>query len=138
MAGGMASDGGKDALLRASFAVSLDFLRRASIKGIPLVPGTDGTTGIQLHRELEVMVQAGIPAADVLRQATYGSAQVMGRTGDLGSIAPGKAADLVLLEGDPTQDISAVRRIVWVLHGGRRMDREETLTALGLGLHARP
>ena len=136
--GGLDAGGDKDALLRASFAVSLDFLKRANLMGIPLVPGTDGSAGFQLHRELEVLVLAGIPAGEVLRQATFGSAQIMGRAGDLGSIAPGKAADLVLLDGDPTQDIGAVRRIRWVLHDGRRLDREETLTALGLGLAGHP
>ena len=125
--------GGLDA---AGDKVSLDFLKRAHALGIPLVPGTDGPSGIQLHRELEVMVLAGIPAGDVLRQATYGSALVMGRTADLGSIAPGKAADLILLDGDPTQDIAAVRKIIWVLHDGRKLDREATLEALGLGLPA--
>ncbi len=131
--GGMDASGGKDAQLRASYRVSLDFLKRAHALGIPLVPGTDGPSGFQLHRELEVMVQAGISPADVLRQATFACAQVMGRTRDLGSIAPGKAADLVLLEGDPTRDISAIRNIRWVLSKGRMMDHEEALKIVGLG-----
>lgn len=133
LSGGMDAEGEKDALYRASFKVSLEFLKRAHAMGIPIVPGTDGPSGFQLHRELEVMAQAGIPAAEVLRQATFGCAQVMGRTKDLGSIAVGKAADLVLLDGDPTLDISAIRRIRWVLHDGRMMEREAALKAAGLG-----
>ncbi|HJW31722.1 MAG TPA: amidohydrolase family protein [Holophagaceae bacterium] len=131
--GGMDASGGKDAQLRASYRVCLEFLKRAHALGILLVPGTDGPSGFQLHRELEVMVQAGLSPADVLRQATFACAQIMGRTQDLGSIAPGKAADLVLLEGDPTQNISAIRNIQWVLSKGRLMEHEAALKIVGLG-----
>lgn len=68
--------------------------------------GTDQGSGCALHRELEVYNESGIPAAEVLRMATPTAAQVMKRDNELGSIAPGKLADMILVDGDPTTNIS--------------------------------
>jgi imidazolonepropionase-like amidohydrolase len=78
--------------------------------GVPVESGTDTLAGFGLHREFELHVQAGIPPAQVLKDATLGAAQIMGRDKELGSIEPGKLADMVLIDGDPTKDISAVRK----------------------------
>jgi len=87
-------------------------------RGIPIVAGTDDLAGFSLARELELYVEAGIPPADVLRIATLGSARVMKRDAERGSIEPGKAADLVLVGGDPTRRISDVRRVEAVVKDG--------------------
>jgi imidazolonepropionase-like amidohydrolase len=86
--------------------------------GVTLVAGTDSMPGFTLHRELELYVQAGIPAPEVLRIATSGAARVAGRERELGSIAPGKLADVILFDGDPAQRISDIRRPSLVIKNG--------------------
>ena len=100
--------------------------------GVRIVPGTDALAGFALHRELELYVQAGIPPADVLYLATLGAAEVMHREGEAGTIAPGRVADVVLLDGDPTRDISAVRRPVLVVRGGVAYRPERLYRAIGV------
>ena len=72
--------------------------------------GTDSMAGFALHRELEIDVEAGIPVFHVLRLATLGAARIMGLEQQLGSVRPGKLADLVLVDGDPASRISDVRK----------------------------
>jgi hypothetical protein len=103
----------------ASWKVMTELLRRLHAAGIPLVSGTDATPGFALHRELELYVQAGIPAAQALKIATWNGAKYSDRLAQIGSIERGKQADLVLVEGDPVADIHAVRRVALVLQGGR-------------------
>ena len=71
--------------------------------GITIVPGTDALPGFTLHRELELYAQAGITTPEVLRIATLGAARVAHRDKELGSITPGKLADMVLVDGDPVE-----------------------------------
>lgn len=85
--------------------------------GVQLVPGSDHYAAFTLHRELEVYAEAGISNADVLKIATIDSARVVGVDDRTGSIAVGKNADLVLLDGNPLDDISAVRRATLVMKG---------------------
>jgi hypothetical protein len=116
-----------------AFAASLGFLRLLYERGVPLVPGTDALiAGFSLHRELELWVRAGIPPAAALQAATLGAARVLREDHELGSIEVGKRADLVLLESDPTQDISAVRRAVLVVRAGRLIDPSAIRSALGI------
>ncbi len=103
---------------RASFARMVELTGLMYRAGIPLVAGTDGMAGFTLHRELELYVQAGIPPAEVLRIAIWNGARYTGTLDRLGSIEPGKLADLVILEGDPTQDISAIRHPRLVMKEG--------------------
>jgi imidazolonepropionase-like amidohydrolase len=98
--------------------------------GIPLVPGTDDMPGYMQHSELEAWVRAGIPAADALRAATLGGAKFLGLDGQIGSIAPGKAADLYLVEGDPTADISNLRKGKLTVRGGNYYFPDEIEAAL--------
>ena len=82
--------------------------------------GTDA--GVFPHgengREFELMVEAGMPAAEALQTATHNAAQLLDRWDDLGSIAPGKFADVIAVKGDPTADISLMRRIDFVMKAG--------------------
>ncbi|MGA2267944.1 MAG: amidohydrolase family protein [Bryobacteraceae bacterium] len=116
--GGLPVPEGKDRLYRDSFQAMLDMTLRLYRAGVPLVIGTDGVPGLMLHRELELWVQAGIPAADVLRMATLGAARVAGVDRDLGSIAEGKLADMVLVDGDPVRAISDIRKTETVIRDG--------------------
>jgi len=101
-------------------------------RGIPIVSGTDYFAGLSLPHELELYVQAGIPAPDVLALATLGAARAMGLDRDTGSIAVGKRADLVLVDGDPTRDIAALRRTDAVVCRGVIYDPAELFAALGM------
>ncbi|HUE77764.1 MAG TPA: amidohydrolase family protein, partial [Longimicrobiales bacterium] len=99
--------------------------------GVPVLPGTDTEMAASdLHQELALYVDAGIPAPEVLMLATLGAARVMGMEAELGSIEPGKLADLILVDGDPTRDISDIRRVVTVIKDGRVYDPAEIYRAL--------
>ncbi len=101
----------------ASWKVMMDLLRRMHAAGIPLVAGTDATPGFGLQRELELYVQAGIPAAQALKIGTFNGAKYSDRLAEIGSIERGKRADLLLVDGDPVKDIRAIRRVALVLQG---------------------
>ena len=83
-----------------------------------LVLGSDQTIGPAVHREMELLADAGIPAKDIIRIATLNGAIFLGREADLGSIETGKLADAVLLNANPLQDISNARQIALVMKGG--------------------
>jgi imidazolonepropionase-like amidohydrolase len=120
----------------AQYAKSADALLEMIAKlhqaGIPLVAGTDDLAGFTLHRELELYHQAGISNADVLKIATIDSARVAGVDYLTGSITKGKAADFVLLAGNPLEDISAVRRAVAVFKGDRWFDPALLYESIGV------
>ena len=118
LAGGLPVPEGKDALYRDAFRSVLRMVRALHDEGIPIVAGTDALAGFSLARELELYVQAGIPAPEVLRIATIGGARVMKKDSELGSIEAGKLADLLLVDGDPTKRISDVRNVDIVLKDG--------------------
>jgi imidazolonepropionase-like amidohydrolase len=132
LTGGLPVPEGKDQLYRDSYRKLLAMIRRLYESGIPMVAGTDGFSGFTLQRELENYVEAGIPAPEVLRMATLDAARVMKRDGELGSIAAGKKADLVLIDGDPAARISDVRRIVTVVKNGVVYDPDAIQRALGI------
>jgi len=100
--------------------------------GVPIVAGTDSLPGFTLHRELELYTKAGIPAAKVLQIATLGAARVIKRDSELGSIAQGKLADMILVDGDPTKNISDVRRVRTVIKDGVVYETADLDHALGV------
>ena len=117
---------------RASYAKLLELTRRMHEAGIPFVAGTDQIAGFTLHRELEIYVQAGIKPAEALQIATRNGAKYT-QTSDLaGSIVVGKLADLVLVDRDPTADISAVRDASLVMKEGVVYYPSEIYGALGI------
>ncbi|HTQ37134.1 MAG TPA: amidohydrolase family protein [Steroidobacteraceae bacterium] len=106
-------------------SVNLGNARRAWKAGVHMVAGSDAVAGLHGSnaRELEWMVKAGIPAPAVLRAATVDAADLLGLAGKVGAIAPGLAADLIAVRGDPTKDISAVTRVAFVMKGGKVVRR---------------
>jgi cytosine/adenosine deaminase-related metal-dependent hydrolase len=118
LGGGLPAPEGKDALYRASFRAMLKMLKAQYDAGITMVAGTDSMAGFTLPRELELWVEAGIPSARVLQIATLGGARVMNRDHELGSIAAGKLADLIVVDGNPVADIHALRKVESVVKGG--------------------
>jgi hypothetical protein len=129
---GLPAPGDQRARFRASFAAMQRMVKLAWDRGIPIVAGTDVSAGLSLPHELELYVQAGIPAPEVLALATIGAARIMGLDRDAGSIAAGKRADLVLVDGDPTRDIAAIRNTDVVVCRGVVYDPAELFVAAGM------
>ncbi|TFH19435.1 MAG: hypothetical protein E4H03_13885 [Myxococcales bacterium] len=104
--------------------------RRLYEAGVTILAGSDPQTGVfsgaGLHRELAVLAAAGLPPAAVVRAATINAARFLTEQEDpdFGVIAPGKRADLLLVRGDPLQDIAAISDIREVILGGVRLVRE--------------
>jgi imidazolonepropionase-like amidohydrolase len=98
---------------RASFKAALD-------AGVTILSGSD--VGVYTHgdnaRELELMVNYGMPAVDALKSATSVAARILHMENRIGMVKEGLLADLVALDGDPTKDISATRRVKFVMKGG--------------------
>jgi imidazolonepropionase-like amidohydrolase len=113
----MRPENGADSLdARAGNAAYRRLIKRLYDHGIPMVAGTDGSSYIG---ELEQYERAGIPAPAVLQMATLGSARVMGLDGEMGSIAVGKVADLVIVDGKPQERIGDLRKLELVFRAGR-------------------
>jgi Amidohydrolase family len=117
---------------RASYAKMLAAVARFHRAGIQIVSGTDDVAGFAFQRELELYVKAGIPANEVLRIATWNGATYARVLADRGSIERGKRADLILIDGDPTRDISAVRNVALVLQDGDAYYPAELYGELGV------
>ena len=100
--------------------------------GIQLVPGSDNMAAFTIHREIELYAEAGIPIADVLRIATLDSARITGVADRKGSIEVNKDADLVLIDGNPFENISAIRRAVLVIKGDTLYRPDELYNAVGV------
>ncbi|MBL8546997.1 MAG: amidohydrolase family protein [Hyphomonadaceae bacterium] len=98
---------------------------------ITIVAGTDGS-GLELVRELELYVAAGFTPADALAAATIVPAQLFGVGEETGSIRVGKAADLALVEGDPSRNIGDLRNVVMVMRDGRLMQADALRRAIGI------
>jgi len=126
------------AIYRASFARMIEFVGRLHAAGVPLLAGTDEIAGFTLHRELELYVQAGIPAGEVIRIATETGARYSGLLAELGTVDAHKRADLILVDGDPTRDISDIRRIALVLKDGIGYSPADLYEALGVKRFADP
>jgi len=132
LAGGLAVPEGMDQRYRDSFRNVLAMVKALYDNHIPIVAGTDALAGFSLHRELELYVQAGIPPAAVLRIATLGAASVMKHDDQLGSIVPGKLADLDIIDGDPSINISDVRKVVTVIKDGKVYDARAVASEIGV------
>jgi imidazolonepropionase-like amidohydrolase len=109
---------GDDAAYKAGFQKVLEVMKMLDDNGIEMLPGTDDATGFTLLRELELYVKAGIPAAKTLRLATLDDEKYFMHDQQLGTIARGKLADFILVDGDPTQDISKIRNVRMTMKGG--------------------
>jgi len=115
---------------RASWAKMVDLLGRMHKAGVPIVAGTDGA-GIEIVHELEIYVQAGFTPAEALAAATIEPARLVGQDGKTGSITVGKAADLVLVDGDPSARIGDLRQTRVVMLDGKLLDADALRGAAG-------
>ncbi len=98
----------------------LDMGRRAHAGGVKIAFGTDAS--VAKHgtnaRELSLLVQAGLTPLEAIRAATVASADHLGLSKDIGSLAPGKAADIVAVNGDPLKAVSELERVRFVMKAG--------------------
>ncbi len=120
---------------RASFRKLSDLVGAMHKAGVPIVAGTDGS-GLELVRELELYVAAGFTNAEALYAGTQATATLVGMGAKTGSITVGKAADLVLVDGDPSKVIGDLRHTKVVMMDGKLMDAD-ALRAAG-GFAGRP
>jgi hypothetical protein len=115
-----------------SYAKMIEFTGRMYKAGIPLVAGTDDIAGFTLQRELELYVEAGLTPSQVLQVATWNGARYARVLDDRGAITPGRRADLILVDGDPTQNISDIRKVALVVKGDVAYYPAEVHEALGV------
>jgi len=122
------SASGQGARMDASF----EAIRALHAAGVPIVAGTDkAVPAHSLHRELELYVKAGLTPMQVIQLATVGSARVMGMDAETGTIAPGKRADMILVEGNPLEDFSALRKVSLVIARGQIHDPAKLWKSVG-------
>ena len=115
---------------RASYAKMVALIGKMYRAGVPINAGTDGS-GIEIIRELEIYLQAGLTPAEALYTATLSPAKLVGKDKMTGSIKVGKVADLVLVEGDPSVRIGDLRQTRTVMLGGKLLDADALRSAAG-------
>ena len=118
---------GADSVGRAMLAKRMQQVGTMHRAGVRVLAGTDAPLrnsppGFGLHEELSLLVQGGLTPMDALRAATLAPAEYLGLADSLGTVAPGKLADLILLDADPLADIRNTRRISMVVADGRLLD----------------
>ncbi|MGI8992054.1 MAG: amidohydrolase family protein [Bryobacteraceae bacterium] len=122
---------------RASWAKMVALLGRMHHAGVPIVAGTDGS-GIELVHELEIYVQAGFSTAEALAAATIVPSRLVGQEANTGSVKVGKAADLALIEGDPSTRIGDLRQTRLIMLNGKLLDADALRSAAGFSGRPRP
>ncbi|HEX7122917.1 MAG TPA: amidohydrolase family protein, partial [Gemmatimonadaceae bacterium] len=105
-------------------------LKRLYDAGVTIVAGTDNNSGSTFVTELQLYEHAGIPAPKVLQIATLGAARVMKDDREYGSIAPGKVADIIIVNGRPAERVGDLRNVERVIRAGRVYDPAELRAAL--------
>jgi imidazolonepropionase-like amidohydrolase len=111
--------------------VAEENVRKVHDAGGVVALGTDQSSGPASQRELELLVASGIKPFDVLTIATHNGAVLLGKADQLGSVEPGKLADLLLLNADPTASIENVKKIAFVMKGGQIIDESKLPLAGG-------
>jgi imidazolonepropionase-like amidohydrolase len=130
LASGKSADPARAQVFTHALEVARANLLRAWRAGVPLVLGTDAGNplvfpGPSLHRELRLWVEAGIPPAVALQAATVNAASLLRASAHIGAIRAGLDANLLLVDGNPLEDISATERISLVVFQGERIRRAE-------------
>jgi imidazolonepropionase-like amidohydrolase len=111
--------------------VAEENIRKIHAAGGVVAMGTDQSSGPASQRELELLVASGIKPFDVITIATHNGAVLLGKADILGSVEPGKLADMVLLNADPSADIENVKKIAFVMKGGQIIDESKLPMAGG-------
>lgn len=106
-------------------------MRQIHAAGGIIAVATDQSIGPAVHREMELLQAAGVSAADIVTIATLNGAKHIGREKDLGTVEPGKIADLLMLSADPTADVNNMKQILLVMKEGKLIDEDELPLAGG-------
>jgi Tol biopolymer transport system component len=117
----------------SSFANQGKALVALTRAGVKLLAGTDSPNmpnAVGLHAELELLVRAGLTPFEALQAATVNAAEALAAGSDLGSVEPGKVADLVILDGNPLADIKNARKVVAVIKNGHLFTMKELMTGV--------
>ena len=118
--------------LRAVLDVMLKIIGGLHRAGVPIVAGTDvGVPAHTLHRELELYVKAGLTPLEAIQAATITPARAMKVDNEVGTIEPGKRADLMVLDANPLDNISNIRRVRYVIAQGRLFDSAKLWESVG-------
>jgi imidazolonepropionase-like amidohydrolase len=131
LTGGLPLDAEKHARYVKSFDKMLALIKVLYDAKVRLVLGTDALAGLWMHHELALFSRAGVPNAAILRMATVDSARYL-RRADLGTIAPGKLADLVVIDGDPVARIADLGKTVATVRGGTVYATQPIYAELGI------
>ena len=115
--------------LVALFALQLRLVKLLDDAGVPLLAGSDlggswDIAGFDLHQEFDLLATAGLTPLRVLQMTTRDGAAFLGRD-DLGSVAVGKTGDLVVLDGNPVENVANLHRVFAVIHNGKVHDRAD-------------
>ncbi|MBM3885241.1 MAG: amidohydrolase family protein [Gemmatimonadetes bacterium] len=128
--GALVGAGGSPDLRRAD-STYLRIIQRLYAAGVPLIAGTDNSSSSTFRRELEMYELAGLPRTKILQIATIDAARHMRQSEEYGSLAVGKVADLLIVDGRPTERIGDLAKLETVVRGGRLYQVRELRTALG-------
>ena len=118
------------ATLRQSWELELKLVKLFDDNGVPMLAGSDfggqwHVAGFDLHREFDLLAQAGLSPLKVLQMTTLNGAKFYGREASMGSVATGRNADLVLLAATPVESVAALHRIDAVIRGGVYLSRDD-------------
>jgi imidazolonepropionase-like amidohydrolase len=108
---------------RSALRDAFNSVARAQSLGVKMAIGPDTGSDLvphgRIYRELEFYANAGLQAMDVIQMYTRNGAEALGKEKELGTIEPGKLADIILVEGDPLLDTTAFRNVALVIKGGK-------------------
>ena len=126
----LGSDAGQIEWNKKEAAYLSQIVKALDEQGIKLLVGSDAgvmymPAGASTHREIELLVEAGVPPLTVLQAATINAAQALGVANDYGSVAVGKAADLVIINANPLQELHALSQPRAVVKAGQWVSRKE-------------
>jgi len=127
-----------------AFHKEQNFVGMCNQAGVRIIAGTDGpgigrlVPGFGLHRELELLVASGLSPLQALRAATSIAAEALGKEDQLGTIEPGKLADMVIVDADPLKGIQNLREIHLVIEGGKTYHPETLIQQLRSQVNKKP
>jgi len=106
--------------MQAVTAVGQNNAKKAFAAGVKIAFGTDAAVyphGLNAH-EFAVYVRLGLTPLQAIQTATINASDLLGRTSTIGTLEPGKYADLIAVDGDPLQDVTTLERVKFVMKGG--------------------
>ena len=116
----------------AEFNALLETVRLLHQAGVPMVAGTDQSVpGFSLDREIELYVKAGFTPMEAIQAATLVPARAMGMEQDSGTVEPAKRADVILIDGNPLENISDIRKVDTVFAAGKMYKPAPLWTSVG-------